>query len=451
LIVGRAVDPVELKGALTHLWQLSEVKLLKLSERHQETEPPPVHTVAGQYVPRPWTDWTRGFHHGSLLLQFEATGDQRFFDLGRVRTLGEMGEHLTDFAVHDHGFNIVSTYGNLWRLAHRDGMPESHFELRLYEQALRVSGAVQAKRWSALGEEGGYIYSFNGPHSLFVDSIRTLRSLALGHLLGQSLRDEAGRAISLVERLRHHLLSTARYNVFYGESRDIYDIRGRVAHEALFNSEDGSFRAPSTQQGYSPFSTWSRGLAWAVLGFAEQVEFLRHIGADGDEASHRALQAATATADYYIEGASAADGVPYWDTAAPGLSEIGDWKTLPADPFNPYEPVDSSAAAIAAQGLLRLGCYLGERRYVDAGLKLADVLFRTPYLSESPDHEGLLLHGIYHRPRGWDYIPPGHTVPCGEATMWGDYHARELALCVGALAKGERLPTFFSPRAGPTP
>ena len=42
--------------------------------------------------------------------------------------------------------------------------------------------------------------------------------------------------------------------------RDIYDVRGRVAHEALFDTLDGSFRAPSTQQGYSPFSTWARGL-----------------------------------------------------------------------------------------------------------------------------------------------------------------------------------------------
>ena len=448
MILQRAVEPVEPTGVLARFWQLSEAKLLKLSERHKETDAPPVHTVAGQYVPRPWTDWTRGFHHGSLLLQFEATGDRRFFELARERTLGEMGPHLTDFAVHDHGFNIVSTYGNLWRLASRGAMPEGQFELLLYEQALRVSGAIQAQRWAPLGDEGGYIYSFNGRHSLFVDSIRTLRSLALGHLLGQSLRDEAGREVRLLDRLRRHLLSTARYNVFYGESRDIYDVRGRVVHEALFNPDDGSFRAPSTQQGYSPFSTWSRGLAWAMLGFAEQLEFLRYIGAEGDDMVGQALRAAKATADYYIDEGSAADGVPYWDTGPPGLRDIGNWKAAPADPFNPHEPVDSSAAAIAAQGLLRLGCYLGEQRYLGAGLQVADVLFRTPYLSESQGHEGLLLHSIYHRPRGWDYVPPGRTVPCGEATMWGDYHARELALCVGALARSEVLPTFFTPMTG---
>ena len=50
--------------------------------------------------------------------------------------------------------------------------------------------------------------------------------------------------------------------------------RGRTAHESLFNVASGTYRGPSTQQGYSPFSTWTRGLAWAMLGFAEQIEFL---------------------------------------------------------------------------------------------------------------------------------------------------------------------------------
>lgn len=118
---------------------------------------------------------------------------------------------------------------------------------------------LPASTWPALGLIGHYIYSFNGPHSLFVDTVRTLRSLALGHLLGQLLRDELGREISLLHRLVQHALATARYNVYYGEGRDIYDVRGRVAHETLFNTEDGSFRAPNTQQGYSPFSTWARG------------------------------------------------------------------------------------------------------------------------------------------------------------------------------------------------
>ena len=70
--------------------------------------------------------------------------------------------------------------------------------------------------------------------------------------------------------------TTARYSIYYGEGRDAFDVRGRTAHESIFNLNDGSYRCPNSQQGYSPFSTWTRGLAWAMLGFAEQLEFLRH-------------------------------------------------------------------------------------------------------------------------------------------------------------------------------
>jgi hypothetical protein len=138
-------------------------------------------------------------------------------------------------------------------------------------------------------------------------------------------------------------------------------------------------------------------------------------------------KAATATGDFYVDN-TPTDGVPYWDTGAPGLAELGDYLSRPADPFNAHEPVDSSAAAIAAQGLLRLGRHLGERRYWQAGLTVADALLDEPYLSADAGHQGLILHSVYHRPNGWDHVAEGQRVPNGEASMWGDYHARELAL-----------------------
>ena len=55
-----------------------------------------------------------------------------------------------------------------------------------------------------------------------------------------------------------------------------------------------------------------------------------------------------------------------------------------------------------------------------------------------------MLHSQYHRPNGWDHVQPGRHNPSGEATMWGDYHCRELALIVQRLAKGEPYPTFFA-------
>ena len=86
--------------------------------------------------------------------------------------------------------------------------------------------------------------------------------------------EEQDARVSLLERLVQHARATAQYNVYYGRGRDRYDVRGRTAHESLFNVANGTYRGPSTQQGYSPFRTWTRGLAWAMLGFAEQLEFI---------------------------------------------------------------------------------------------------------------------------------------------------------------------------------
>ena len=82
-------------------------------------------------------------------------------------------------------------------------------------------------------------------------------------------------------------------------------------------------------------------------------------------------------------------------------------------------------------------------RYFAAGLSVARTFFAEPYLSPSGEHQGLILHSVYHRPNGWDQIPAGKKVPCGEATMWGDYHARELGLMIKRMAEGKPCPTFF--------
>jgi unsaturated chondroitin disaccharide hydrolase len=68
-----------------------------------------------------------------------------------------------------------------------------------------------------------------------------------------------------------------------------------------------------------------------------------------------------------------------------------------------------------------------------------------PYLATDARHEGLLLHSVYHRPNGWDYEPPGASIPRGESSQWGDYHAREAALYVQRLATGAPYLTFFGP------
>src|SRR2546426_2694778 len=336
--IDRHRSPRDLLPKIDHLFALSAGKIRAIEESWRPDAGAPVFTVQGRYQARGWTEWTQGFQFGSAILQFDATDDAAFLELGRPRTVERMAPHLTHAGVHDHGFNNVSTYGNLWRLAREQRIDASDWEVRFYELALKASGAVQARRWTPL-PDGGFIHSFNGAHSLFVDTIRSLRSLALGHLLGQPLMEEQDRNVSLLDRLVQHAHSTARYSVYFGRGRDRYDVRGRVAHESLFNVANGSYRGPSSQQGYSPFSTWTRGLAWALLGFAEQIEFLDSLADDDLEAygGRAALQAwmldaARATSDYYVEIA-AADGVPYLDTRAPGLAALGGLGRPAAGPF----------------------------------------------------------------------------------------------------------------------
>jgi unsaturated chondroitin disaccharide hydrolase len=439
-----------LRKKVENLFSNSAPKIRSLAQSWDPAKGSPVFTVNGRYTSRGWTEWTQGFQFGSAILQFDATGDREFLEIGRTQTLNVMAPHLTHVGVHDHGFNNVSTYGNLLRLMNEEVIEHDAWEQRFYELALKCSGAVQAARWTRIADGSGYIYSFNGPHSLFVDTIRSLRALAVSYSLGHVLMGENDKPISLLQRLIEHARATARYSIYYGEGRDHYDVRGRTAHESVFNLNDGNYRCPNSQQGYSPFSTWTRGLAWAMCGFAEQLEFLDTLNESEFEpfGGRRHIVglmrlAAEATCDFYIEN-TPPDGVPYWDTGAPGLAHLGDWRARNAGPYNPHEPVDSSAAAIAAQGLLRLGRYLNQERYRQAGLAIANTIFAEPYLSTDPNHQGILLHAVYHRPNGWDNIPKGRQVPCDEACMWGDYHALELGVYLLRLADNKPYLKFWS-------
>jgi len=439
-----------------HFWDLSGQKIMRIEKEFDTSKGAPVFTIQGKYTSRGWTEWTQGFQFGSALLQFDTTGEKYFLESAKKNTLDKMAPHLSHTGVHDHGFNNISTYGNLLRLMTEGKIPFNQYENEFYKLALKISAGVQANRWTKT-KEGGYIYSFNGPHSLFVDTIRSCRILMLGYSLKHYLPGENDVKISLLERAIQHLISTAKYSVFYGKKRDLWDIRGRTAHESIFNVNDGVFRCPNSQQGYSGFTTWTRGLAWAMLGFAEELEFIDYLEDNEltryckkSDLLNLMQEAAEATCDFYLLN-TPSDGIPYWDTGAPNLYKIKDYLNVKANPYNDYEPVDSSAAVIGAQGLLRLGYYLlkkGDKnkgsRYFQAGLTILDNLLEEPYLSTGKNHQGLILHSIYHQPNGWDYIPEGSNIPNGESSMWGDYHARELVLYIQRLIEKENYYSFFN-------
>ena len=453
--INHALKPADLTSQLERFWQLSGEKIRLIEKNYDDRKGSPVFTVNGKYSTRGWTEWTQGFQFGSAILQYDVSGEKDFLQSGRKKTVEVMAPHVSHIGVHDHGFNNVSTYGNLLRLMKEKKIPHDTWEQNFYELALKISGAVQASRWTPI-PGGGFMHSFNGPHSLFVDTMRTCRVLILSHALGHVFQGEGDVRINLLERAIQHMEATAKFAIYYGEGRDSYDIPGRTAHESVFNVKDGNYRCPNSQQGYSGFTTWTRGLAWAMCGYAEQLEWLetrepadfKELG--GIENIRSVMtKAAKATCDFYIEH-TPTDGIPYWDTGAPELYKIKDYLNKPADPYNEFEPVDSSAAAIASQGLLRFGKLLetsepeAGKRYWQAGLTVLDTLFKEPYLSTDGKHQGLILHSIYHRPNGWDHIPEGSKIPNGESSMWGDYHAREVALYLHRVIRKEKYYTFFN-------
>ena len=300
-------------------------------------------------------------------------------------TLEHMAPHVTHIGVHDHGFNNLSTYGNLRRLMREGRIEHNEWELHFYEMAIKASGAVQAARWSGVPVTKPSPQSAQLARASATSTPSTARTRCSSTRCGRSASSaspgssatrslhENDRKADLLKRLVLHGLATNQYIVFHGDSDHTYDVRGRTAHEAIFNRNDGSFRCRATQQGYSPFSTWTRGLAWAMLGYAEELEFFATIDDAKFEQSvglkkadvvarlraRRRARRATTTSTTAPPPTASSTGTTArraWRSSATGAARD-------ADPFNDHEPVDSSASAIAAQGLLRLGNYLGS----DAG------------------------------------------------------------------------------------
>ena len=454
-------------GLLPRIDRLFELSAAR-SGRSSDAGPPAAarrcSPSSGRYTARGWTEWTQGFQFGSALLQFDATGDREFLDLGRERTLDADGA-----APHPRRRprSRLQQRQHLRRPlaagAGRTHRRRPTGRCRFYELALKVSGAVQARRWTPM-PGGGYIYSFNGAHSLFVDTIRSLRALALSHQLGHRLIEEQDAQINLLDAPAPARAGDRRRTTcIYGRGPRPFDVRGRVAHESLFNVANGTYRGPSTQQGYSPFSTWTRGLAWAMLGFAEQLEFLATLPADAareppacadaerGDARRRARHLRFLHRSRRVRRRRALLGHRRAGTGARSATGA----RAPADPFNDREPVDSSAAAIAAQGLLRFGHFLDARgedgsRYTQAGLRVLETLFDDggPYLSQDAGARGsaAALGLSLARTGGTTCRPARASRAANRASGATITRARWRSTCSGSRTSEPYL-TFYRPAA----
>src|SRR2546421_10684459 len=126
--INPSVSPKDLSKPLTRLFELAIKKVRLLDQSWDPSRGTPVFTIDGRYTTRGWTEWTQGFQYGLAILAFDATDQRELLELGRKKTLERMAAHVTHTGVHDHGFNNISTYGNLRRLMREGRIPHNEWE-----------------------------------------------------------------------------------------------------------------------------------------------------------------------------------------------------------------------------------------------------------------------------------------------------------------------------------
>jgi len=306
-----------------------------------------------------WTHWCDGFPPGIMWILC-ARGDDSWRPLAE-RYSRRLEPRQFDREVHDLGFLFVSTYGR-WHALTGDPALES---------VLFQAGRTMALRFR---EKGGYLRSFVSEDSLFIDIM-----MNVGIVFRAA--KETGDA-SLFDIAMRHCLTTRRALV-RGD--------GSTAHEGLFDRETGEFLRQTTHQGFRGDSCWSRGLAWALYGFGTAY---MHAG------DPRFLRTAQDCADFYIANCPAG-GVPPWDFDAPAESR---------------HLVDTSAAAIAASGLLQLAGLVPDPLkgafYRATARQILATLCERHLAAGDPHWEGILKGGVYHLHKG---------LGVNESVMWGEY------------------------------
>jgi hypothetical protein len=100
--------PADLLPKIGRFWELSGEKIRAIGLTWNPEDGSPVFTVNGRYTTKGWTEWTQGFQFGAAILQYDATNDPAFLEMGRDDTVKHMAPHVSHMGVHDHGFNNVS-------------------------------------------------------------------------------------------------------------------------------------------------------------------------------------------------------------------------------------------------------------------------------------------------------------------------------------------------------
>lgn len=336
-----------------------------------------IFSTGGFYTEAPNNQWTNGFWTGQLWLAYECTGDEEIKKtaLKQVDDFRYRIENQIETDTHDLGFLYTPSCVAAYKLTGDENAKKTALLAadKLSERFHEKGQFLQA--WGKLDEPGNY--------RLIIDCLLNLPLLYwAGEVTGNpGYAEKAGAHVHTALKV----LLRPDYSTY---------------HTFYFDPETGAPLKGVTHQGYSADSAWARGQAWGVYGIALSYRYNK---------LPEYVKLFDAVTGYFLKNLPG-DLIPYWDFCF----EVGSG-----------EPRDSSAAAIAACGMLEMAKYLPEDKatyYTGIARRLVKALYDTCAAKSEDQSDGLLLHGVYGKKTPYNDCR-SHGID--ECNLWGDYYYLE--------------------------